>query len=379
MSNSGRLLYQCDAPSGQGHTFFAPRLYEISNLSLLEREVFGPVVHVIRYRADALDQIIDQINATGYGLTFGIHSRIEDITAHVAERVQAGNIYINRNMIGAIVGVQPFGGRGLSGTGPKAGGPQYLGRLVTTGAEAENADGQLPLPCAGDSSTLETLQSAPAAQKAWKQRSLNDRLSALRQFIARYSQRPADEHGAILEETLAAARSQLLYARDVLEQPLQLPGPTGESNQLLLEARGQLLLVLDNRDHAGEYLLAMLSALAGGNVVAAFAEEELLGEWQGIISVLLDAGLPKHCASVAPLSAASDALSSQHVNGAMVHARSAYLHDVARRLAERDGPLVPLITCVSPQALLRQTLLEKTVSIDTTAAGGNASLMTMAS
>jgi RHH-type proline utilization regulon transcriptional repressor/proline dehydrogenase/delta 1-pyrroline-5-carboxylate dehydrogenase len=113
--------------------------------------------------------------------------------------------------------------------------------------------------------------------------------------------------------------------------------------------------------------------------VTAFAEEELLGEWQGIISVLLDAGLPKHCASVAPLSAASDALSSQHVNGAMVHARSAYLHDVARRLAERDGPLVPLITCVSPQALLRQTLLEKTVSIDTTAAGGNASLMTMAS
>ncbi|MEP4485058.1 MAG: bifunctional proline dehydrogenase/L-glutamate gamma-semialdehyde dehydrogenase PutA [Halioglobus sp.] len=379
MSNSGRLLYQCDAPSEQGNTFFAPRLYEISNLSLLEREVFGPVVHVVRYGADALNDVIDQINETGYGLTFGIHSRIEDITSYVAQRIQAGNIYINRNMIGAIVGVQPFGGRGLSGTGPKAGGPQYLGRLVTTGAEAENADGQRPLPAADTGSAVEALQIAPAAQKEWNQRSLNDRLSTLRQFIARYSQRPADEHSAILEETLAAARSQLLYARDVLEHPLELPGPTGESNQLLLEARGQLLLVIDNREHTGEYLLAMLSALAGGNVVTALAEEELLAEWQEIVSELIQAGLPEHCASVASLPAARDALSSPYVDGAMIHARSAYLHDAARLLAQRKGPLIPLITCVSPHTLLRQTLLEKTVSVDTTAAGGNASLMTMAS
>jgi len=379
MSNSGRLLYQCDAPSDSEHTFFAPRLYEISNLSLLEREVFGPVVHVIRYRADALEEIIDQVNATGYGLTFGIHSRIEDITGHVAERIQAGNIYINRNMIGAIVGVQPFGGRGLSGTGPKAGGPHYLGRLVTTGEEAENADGQVALPAAGNSVALELFQHASTAQKTWNKRSLNDRLSTLRQFIARYSQRPADEHTAILEETLAAARSQLLYARDVLEQPLELPGPTGESNYLLLEARGQLLLILDNREYSGEYLLAMLSALAAGNVVTALADRELLEEWQGIVSALNASGLSEHCVSVTSMEAAPEALASRHVNGAMVHAQSPYLHDVASVLAKREGALVPLVTCVSPHALLRQTLLEKTVSIDTTAAGGNASLMTMAS
>ncbi|WP_372017512.1 bifunctional proline dehydrogenase/L-glutamate gamma-semialdehyde dehydrogenase PutA [Pseudoxanthomonas sp. 10H] len=112
-------------------TFFAPRAYELSSLSQLQREVFGPVLHVIRWKAEHLDAVIDQVNATGYGLTLGIHSRIDETVERIASRVKVGNVYVNRNQIGAVVGVQPFGGQGLSGTGPKAGGPHYLPRFAT--------------------------------------------------------------------------------------------------------------------------------------------------------------------------------------------------------------------------------------------------------
>jgi RHH-type proline utilization regulon transcriptional repressor/proline dehydrogenase/delta 1-pyrroline-5-carboxylate dehydrogenase len=114
--------------SGQGN-FVLPTLVELDNLSILEEEVFGPVLHVIRFKGKDLDKVIDQINATGFGLTFGIHSRIQETINYVTSRIHAGNIYVNRNTVGAVVGVQPFGGEGLSGTGPKAGGPAYLPRL----------------------------------------------------------------------------------------------------------------------------------------------------------------------------------------------------------------------------------------------------------
>ncbi|MCI0434505.1 MAG: bifunctional proline dehydrogenase/L-glutamate gamma-semialdehyde dehydrogenase PutA [Gemmatimonadetes bacterium] len=112
-------------------TFVAPFAVEIDSLEQLMREVFGPILHVIRYSAGALNRVVDSINATGYGLTLGIHSRIDSAARELAQRLRVGNVYVNRNMIGAVVGVQPFGGRGLSGTGPKAGGPYYLHRFTT--------------------------------------------------------------------------------------------------------------------------------------------------------------------------------------------------------------------------------------------------------
>ena len=115
----------------QHGNFFAPVAVEIASLSQLTREVFGPIVHIIRFKASELDQVIDAINATGYGLTLGIHTRVDATARYISSRVRSGNVYVNRNMIGAVVGVQPFGGRGLSGTGPKAGGPYYLHRFAT--------------------------------------------------------------------------------------------------------------------------------------------------------------------------------------------------------------------------------------------------------
>jgi RHH-type proline utilization regulon transcriptional repressor/proline dehydrogenase/delta 1-pyrroline-5-carboxylate dehydrogenase len=112
-------------------TFFAPLAVEIDSLDQLHGEVFGPIVHIIRYQSQRLDDVIKAINSTGYGLTLGVHTRVDATARYIASRVHAGNVYVNRNMIGAVVGVQPFGGRGLSGTGPKAGGPFYLHRFAT--------------------------------------------------------------------------------------------------------------------------------------------------------------------------------------------------------------------------------------------------------
>lgn len=128
-------------------TFYPPTLIELDAAADLSKEVFGPVLHVLRYRRDGLDGLVDEINAKGYGLTFGVHTRLDSVASHLARRVAAGNIYVNRTMIGAVVGGQPFGGEGLSGTGPKAGGPLYLRRLTT-------AAGTLPGFCSGLSSGL---------------------------------------------------------------------------------------------------------------------------------------------------------------------------------------------------------------------------------
>ncbi len=129
---AGELICRAETPAELAHgMYFAPRAIEIDSLDRLQREVFGPVLHVIRYRASDIDRVIDAINATGYGLTLGIHSRIDTTAQYIQERIAVGNVYVNRNMIGAVVGVQPFGGCGLSGTGPKAGGPHYLHRYAT--------------------------------------------------------------------------------------------------------------------------------------------------------------------------------------------------------------------------------------------------------
>jgi RHH-type proline utilization regulon transcriptional repressor/proline dehydrogenase/delta 1-pyrroline-5-carboxylate dehydrogenase len=123
----GKAPLQADL---DGH-FVAPSAFEIDSIRSLEKEVFGPILHVVRFKSRDLDRVIDEINGTGYGLTLGVHSRIDRTQRHVAKRARVGNCYVNRNMIGAVVGVQPFGGERLSGTGPKAGGPHYMLRFAT--------------------------------------------------------------------------------------------------------------------------------------------------------------------------------------------------------------------------------------------------------
>ncbi|UWR10276.1 bifunctional proline dehydrogenase/L-glutamate gamma-semialdehyde dehydrogenase PutA [Sulfitobacter mediterraneus] len=159
--NEGRVLAEIKAPTDG--TFVAPTIIRVNGIADLEREIFGPVLHLATFKSHELDSVIDAINGTGYGLTFGLHTRIDDRVQHVSERIEAGNVYINRNQIGAIVGSQPFGGEGLSGTGPKAGGPNYLPRFSAPDHKSldgnwDGVQGALPsLPAHGPALPIETL------------------------------------------------------------------------------------------------------------------------------------------------------------------------------------------------------------------------------
>lgn len=154
MSKEAQLLYQVKLPSETANgTYFAPCAFIIDDIKQLKREVFGPVLHIVRYAEKDLDKVIASINDTGYGLTLGIQSRIDGKIEYIKKHVKVGNVYVNRNIIGAVVGVQPFGGEGLSGTGPKAGGPNYLHRLCTERAVCVNttaSGGNASLLCIGD-------------------------------------------------------------------------------------------------------------------------------------------------------------------------------------------------------------------------------------
>jgi RHH-type proline utilization regulon transcriptional repressor/proline dehydrogenase/delta 1-pyrroline-5-carboxylate dehydrogenase len=150
MKHEARVHFAGVAPEGN---YVAPHIFELSRAEDLTEEIFGPILHVVRYRADHLEDVLQSIGRTGYGLTLGIHSRIDDTVEAVVERLSVGNIYVNRNMIGAVVGVQPFGGHGLSGTGPKAGGPHYLARFATEQTVTVNtaaAGGNAALMAEGD-------------------------------------------------------------------------------------------------------------------------------------------------------------------------------------------------------------------------------------
>ena len=132
LETNGRRVVRLTLPNGAAHgSFVAPALYQIGSLGELNRENFGPILHVVRFPADGLGKVVDQINSAGYGLTLGLQSRIDSVRDFVESRARVGNFYVNRNQIGAVVESQPFGGEGLSGTGPKAGGPHYVARFAT--------------------------------------------------------------------------------------------------------------------------------------------------------------------------------------------------------------------------------------------------------
>ena len=392
LQTRGTLHYACKAPriEHDQHNFFVPRLYEISDLSVLKKEVFGPVVHVIRYKASELEQVIDQINGTGFGLTMGIHTRIEEKAQYLAARSRAGNVYVNRNMIGAVVGVQPFGGRGLSGTGPKAGGPMYLTRLVkekaatvdvTMSEQQQAAFEQLTQANQSTGANVNSVLSAvKRTELAWSFTSLNDRISVLRQLLARLAsdqQRLSSVDS--LAQTIASARTQLLFAEKTLAKPTTLPGPTGESNILYLESRGTVAALRCNDTSFDFWMISIISALAAGNCVAAIVEEEFYSEASYIQSQLAAIGLPDGVFTLFKLAHIKQVLEHKHLAGAIVDNQSPLKKWTGETIAARKGAILPLITAYTNESLFHRLVTEKTITIDTTAAGGNASLMTMES
>jgi RHH-type proline utilization regulon transcriptional repressor/proline dehydrogenase/delta 1-pyrroline-5-carboxylate dehydrogenase len=330
----GRGFDVTQAPLGeaaQRGTFVAPALIEVEKVADVEREVFGPVVHVLRYKRGALDALVDDINAAGYGLTFGLHTRLDETIARVTERIEAGNIYVNRNIIGATVGVQPFGGSRLSGTGPKAGGPLYLSRLV-----AEPAPGALD--------GVERAGGALGAIRAY-----GDWLKA-------------SGHAAEAERCVG------LMARSPLGARAELRGPVGERNVYALRRRGRIAAVGASRSGL---LIEIGAILATGNdamVSAALAESAL-------------AGLPGELAH--RVVRTEDPLDAPALAGALIEGEGEALAAAMRKLAARSGPIVRTQALSSARLAagddfnLAELVEESAIATNTAAAGGNASLMTI--
>ncbi|MBL4900172.1 MAG: bifunctional proline dehydrogenase/L-glutamate gamma-semialdehyde dehydrogenase PutA [Colwellia sp.] len=395
MQSNGELLYKCavnndveasEINNQDGHFFFAPSLYEISDIDVLTKEVFGPCVHIIRFKGSEIEQVIEKINATGFGLTMGIHTRIEQRAIELAKLSRAGNIYINRNMIGAVVGVQPFGGRGLSGTGPKAGGPNYLTRLVkekaTSNKENVNSLSSQPIALMGDigvqQQAKQLMSQAEKAEKTWRLSELNTRISCVRQLLAKIAHVGiVDDLADDLNRTLASARDQLINIEKCLKTPKVLPGPTGESNILYLESRGVIICFADEKVSFHFWVMSLVTALATGNRVVTVVSDLFYEEALAFRDKFISTGADKDVFQVAKLCHLETMLAHSALAGVVVESNCDRKHYISEKLAQRSGAILPLITSEYFDNLIQRLLTEKTISIDTTASGGNISLMTL--
>jgi RHH-type proline utilization regulon transcriptional repressor/proline dehydrogenase/delta 1-pyrroline-5-carboxylate dehydrogenase len=293
----GRVIKELQVPDAG--TFVAPTVIRVNGIQDMDREIFGPVLHVATFKASQLDDVVDAINASGFGLTFGMHSRIDDRIDQATSRLNVGNMYINRNQIGAIVGSQPFGGEGLSGTGPKAGGPNYVKRFTKPTALALDST-------TGVKADAKTVQAAINAC-------------------------PAPVREAKTATTL--------------------PGPTGESNRLSTYGRGTILCLGPTSDAANKQAEIARDMGCEAIIVAPGATGE------HVIDGVLDA---------------QDLAGLEGIDGIALWADAEKLGEVRKVLANRDGRLVPLM---AENDLADRCVLERHICIDTTAAGGNATLL----
>ncbi|MEL0612577.1 bifunctional proline dehydrogenase/L-glutamate gamma-semialdehyde dehydrogenase PutA [Marinomonas arenicola] len=295
----GRLLKQLKTPS-QGH-FVSPSVIKVNGIRDLQVEIFGPVLHIATFKASQIDQIVDDVNASGYGLTFGLHTRINDRVKQISNKIEVGNFYVNRNQIGAAVGSQPFGGEKLSGTGPKAGGPQYVPRLTV-----DHADKQAALSLVqGNKVTVQSLQS---------------RLNALK-----------------------VVRLELSTE--------EFPGPTGESNKLTTFPRGSVLCLGPTIEAAREQAKMAQSSGCETLIVCPGADNK-----EGIDGFLERKLLTK----------------LERFDAVVCWSETLDLRQIRLALADREGCIIPLIT---QRDVAERCTHQRHVCIDTTSAGGNASLL----
>jgi len=325
MRGQGKSVFSLTLPeSCQQGTFIAPTVIEISNLAELQKEVFGPVLHILRFRRDQLPELIDQINGTGFGLTLGVHSRIDETINFIASRAHVGNIYVNRNIVGAVVGVQPFGGEGKSGTGPKAGGPLYLKRLQRT-----------PDISLGGHTVYERQEPA-----------------ALSTLLVWAKTQHMQELGNLGDQ----------YSHQTPYKITQvLPGPTGERNTLSFVPRGRIYCAASSLP----CLLNQLAAtLATGNT-AVLPQQALM---------LLPASFPAELRQQIISAEVQDC-------GAQIALVESSLQNIYKPVfAALDGAIASVIeTTHAAEIPLWRLVAERALCVNTTAAGGNASLMAMAS
>ncbi|WP_437889598.1 trifunctional transcriptional regulator/proline dehydrogenase/L-glutamate gamma-semialdehyde dehydrogenase [Phytobacter sp. V91] len=345
MRAKGRSVFQAvqensiDAREWHTGTFVPPTLIELKSIDELQKEIFGPVLHVVRYSRNNLNALLAQINASGYGLTLGVHTRIDETIAQVTGSAHVGNLYVNRNMVGAVVGVQPFGGEGLSGTGPKAGGPLYLYRLLASRPQdaVVRTLARQHASLTPDTQVKNALIQPLEVLTAWA--ADNPQLQTQCQKFADWSQ----------------AGTQRI-----------LPGPTGERNTLTFLPRERVLCMADTREDS---LLQLAAALACGCKVL-WPEDELHRE--------LLKQLPDQLAGSIALTPA-DALMSEAFDAVIYHGDSDQLRELCGNVAAREGAIVSVQGFARGESniALERLWIERSLSVNTAAAGGNASLMTI--
>jgi RHH-type transcriptional regulator, proline utilization regulon repressor / proline dehydrogenase / delta 1-pyrroline-5-carboxylate dehydrogenase len=320
MRQAGRPVHQTTLPRECGRgTFVPPTVIEIADLSDLQHEVFGPVLHVLRFARNELKPLLDAVNSTGYGLTFGIHSRIEETINFLTSGVRAGNTYVNRNMIGAAVGVQPFGGHGLSGTGPKAGGPLYLLRLLKT---------------------------YPGGATMAAGRSV----SHFENWI---------DWLASIGRPDVATEARHLLATSPYNVDLDLAGPVGERNRYFTEPRGIVACVASNMD---DLLRQITVALATGN--------------RALIRAVQRSALHQMPPSLDRWILEASSVLEAHFDAILFGGDSTTLETINRNLSTTEGPIVPLVAARADGSFPLELLVrERSVSVNTAATGGNADLM----
>jgi len=338
MRAKGRRVTQAARrPPPEAGTFVPPTLIEIEQVEDLAREVFGPVLHVVRYRRDDLEALVERINALGYGLTLGIHSRVDGQIEAIVRRARVGNVYVNRNLVGAVVGVQPFGGEGLSGTGPKAGGPLYVYRFLAACP---------PDTAIEEMRSLETLEALPGVP----QRPRLDALAALRGWAGR---------GSPLESLC-----QRLAGLTPLGEAARLPGPTGERNSYSVLPRERVLcLAAHDQDRLAQLALVLS---VGGRAVWPMEASALRSR--------LPEGVRDAIVEVRDWSAPE-----ARIDAILHHGTREERLATCERAAQRPGPivLVHAFEPGEPPLAVERLLVERVVSVNTAAAGGNASLMTV--
>jgi RHH-type transcriptional regulator, proline utilization regulon repressor / proline dehydrogenase / delta 1-pyrroline-5-carboxylate dehydrogenase len=391
MDREASFIGRAELPTGSPHGhYIAPHIYELPNISLLEREVFGPVLHIIRYRAADLDQVINEINNTGYGLTLGIHSRIQSFAEEVFARTRVGNTYVNRNMVGAVVGVNPFGGQGLSGTGFKAGGPHYLLRFTNLwpgspigadganangeDAEGENKAGKMGAPGANID---QLLQETVTPQWHWNRLGGTGRADILDKAFSSKALASLNKElidaglkSLIGDKVIKQCQALLDEARAGFDAGLPLPGPTGEINTLSLHGRGVFLVFTDPAAPTAA-LQHTIAALAAGNAV-------LIADTGHQIAIAI-AGwlqdvLPEKLLSVVSGRGSIEYL-LQHNKLAGVAARNG--ESIIGQLSRRPGAIIPLVTHLNGPFALLPYSVEKTWTNNIVATGGNALLLNL--
>ncbi|MEN4817925.1 trifunctional transcriptional regulator/proline dehydrogenase/L-glutamate gamma-semialdehyde dehydrogenase [Pantoea agglomerans] len=343
MRNKGFTVYQAvqenpqDSKEWNSGTFVKPTLIELGQVSDLDKEIFGPVLHVVRFTRNNLPQLVEQINASGYGLTLGVHTRIDETIAQVTANARVGNLYVNRNMVGAVVGVQPFGGEGLSGTGPKAGGPLYLYRLL-----AHRPDSALRL-------TFDRQDAERPADSTLRQSLLAPHLS-----LSNWA-KDKPELAELCQHYGDLAQAGVVRL---------LPGPTGERNTFSLLPRDQVLCLADNEQDA----LIQLAAVTSVGSKALWQDDEL---HRALLASLPDAVKARITLARDPLAAEFDAV--------IYHGDADQLRTLCEQIAAREGAIVSVQGFARGETnlLLERLLIERSLSVNTAAAGGNASLMTI--